>query len=289
MKYGQGLLKASRKSNSRVMHLKDVEELEKTKANAELRLKAIENAKLLMPTLTCQRVAGAPALFSTAEPQINEPGNAMRGTWKVVKKHGYADFEKYLSGFIVDYFKHDLRRRWLEKQKREAEQNAKEGELILFMDFSAKMEMVQQMWMPEDSKAPNSIAVLVIIAGWRGEDGKMHYRTFDYVSDDLTQDAVWVNGALKKLFQMLSRETTTAANQTVPILVKPGTKITVVSDGGPHHFWNQVMLLFFFKNWFCKSYSCCCLSVRPEHSRNLIIIIIIIKGWHVGPGKVNGV
>lgn len=64
--------------------------------------------------------------------------------------------------------------------------NTKVGELILFLDFSAKMEMIQHMWTPEDSKAPNSISVLVIIGGWRGEDGKMHYRTFDYVSDDLT-------------------------------------------------------------------------------------------------------
>jgi hypothetical protein len=65
-----------------------------------------------------------------------------------------------------------------------------------------------------------------------------------------------VHGALKKLLDMLSAETKTEAGQTVSVLIKAGTKITVVSDGGPRHFWNQVtenvcFLLLFFRPFPC--------------------------------------
>lgn len=57
------------------------------------------------------------------------------------------------------------------------------------MDFSAKMAMVQRWW-TSDSKQEKKTYILVIIAGWKDSAGKAHFESFNYISDDIEQDAV---------------------------------------------------------------------------------------------------
>ena len=205
-------------------------------------------AKAFVPKLYSQRIPNSPPLFSDEPVILEEPGNSMRGAYNVTTQKGFSDFLSYVSVVLKDFFVHDFRRRWMEKQKRLAEENLKSGELLLMMDFSAKLEMIQSFWTQEDNIHVHSLTLLVILVGWRdAEGGGVNFRAFDYVSDDPETDAVWVHIALSSLFSTLSMASTTAAGQHIPALLQPGTRIHIVTDGGPHHFRCQVRWRLLFK------------------------------------------
>lgn len=51
-----------------------------------------------------------------------------------------------------DFVMHDVIQRWQDKQRKGMEERLKTGEVLLKMDFSAIMAMVQRLWTSEDSR-----------------------------------------------------------------------------------------------------------------------------------------
>jgi hypothetical protein len=116
---------------------------------------------------------------------------------------GFASFLGYMASTHYGFMMHDLVQRWQEKQKKKTETKLQEGEVLLQTDFSTKLAMVQRWWTSEDSKREKNTSILVIIAGWKEADGKARFESFNYISDDVEQDAVWVHVALRRLLQEL--------------------------------------------------------------------------------------
>jgi hypothetical protein len=157
---------------------------------------------LAMPRTDEQKQARADLVGVVLKPLYPE-GVQRRGAYLEERKKGFGLLLQYMGKSYFDFVMHDQVQRWQEKQRKEMEAQLKPGEVMLQMDFSAKLAMVQRWWTSEDSKKEKNTSILVIIAGWKDADGKVHFESFNYVSDDVEQDAVWVHVSLRRLLVAL--------------------------------------------------------------------------------------
>jgi hypothetical protein len=98
-------------------------------------VRIVQNEKRLMQRSPSQRAdLNPPPLFDEAEVSLPLPPN--RGAYNREQKTGFVEFLVHLKSKMSDFFLHDFRRRWMEAQKREAEERLKPGEVMLYMDFS---------------------------------------------------------------------------------------------------------------------------------------------------------
>jgi hypothetical protein len=156
-------------------------------------------AMVLRPNQEAQRRT----LCSVDLPPLHPVGATKRGAYYEWKKKGFIQFLIYLRSTHFDFVMHDMIQRWQEKQKRQMEDGLQPGDVFLQLDFSAKLANIARWWTSEDSKKEKNTSILVIIAGWIDANGKKHFESFSYVSDDIEQDAVWVHFALRDLLTTL--------------------------------------------------------------------------------------